>query len=262
MPVGCAVMKDGEKITDPNLSYKIGLYFPNKKPDEMVTKDASASSKWHGFGNLPRANKTKHFLGMTVTDRNNNRPEETVYFPVKDLQLDNPEIPFNLVGGYESANPYDYSKIISEQLKRVLGNAVTYDNKTSPILPLGACSHGVKRDQYDLTQYSDPIMQVSAFAGKLGESANIDALKQKQSLKEGSMRLKAVDCFVLAKEAGPSSWSKVIGTPRPVLEGEGCLFLQSPMGIVIYDKPQIEKYNIKKEFLETYVKARMCPDAK
>jgi hypothetical protein len=260
VPVGCAIQKNGEKITDPNLAYKVGLYFPNKMPDTMDAKVATASSKWHGYGNLPRANKTKHFLGITLIDKQNNRPTETVYFPVKDLEPDSQDSLLRLVGDYVPSGNYNMEESSSPEateFARLFG--MKPDNKKTPILPAASCAQGVKRPDYDLSQFEDLVMttaQISEMVGNLG----VESLKQNRS-QAMTNKPKAISCFVPVKEARKNQWKTPVGTPKPVLEGEGCLFLQSSDGFVIFDQAQIAKYNIKKESLERYVKARMCADA-
>jgi hypothetical protein len=265
MPVGCAVRRKGRKVSDPGLSYQIGLYDSEKMPDRMETKSAPAASKWHGFGHLPRAKKTNYFLGMAVTNRETKRTEGPVYFPVRDLLIegDASSVSLNLVGPYVSSGLYNMGGSIPQVLQDLAAlGGINFSNETTPILPAAACSSGHIHDKYDLSKYNDPIIRLGDAVGSVGESQNIDVLKQNRSLTAEKIKPKTVECFVMVKEADRNNWGKSVGTPQAVLEGEGCLFLQSKIGFVIYDRAQIEKYNIKKDFLETYVKARMCLEAK
>lgn len=263
MPVGCALMKNGRKLRNPKYSFKVGLYNSDKKPEKMPTKPASSSSKWHGYGHLGRVGKTDHLLGMVVTDVERNESFATFYFPVKDLGVDTQEAMLSLVGGYESAGSFDMAGSFPKQAgdfgQEISG--ITVDNKKTPILPLAACDQGTIRPEYDPRQSDDPWAMVFVFGSAVGKIADIDQLKTNSSQRE-KKKPKNISCFVLAREAAKEKSDKIFGKPRPVVEGEGCLILQSPEGFVIYDQQAIRQKNIKKEYLEAYVQARFCPDAK
>lgn len=253
VPVGCVIAKNGQKITNPNHTYKIGLYTADKKPDSMATRQASPSSKWHGFGHLARLNKSDHLLGITVTNQENNQSEGQVYFPVKDLKPVSQEVMLNLVGGYQPSGNFPMETAWPNQdLLVSLGIIQKLDNKKSPIVPLTVCENGVRRKEYDMSQTPDLLSKIGEFAKQFGAGGDMDLTPK--------YKPKKVECFVFVKEAAKEKWDRPIGTPKPVLEGEGCLFLQSSEGFFIYDQDAVKKNNINKEVLESYVKARLCTD--
>lgn len=260
VPVGCVIAKNGQKITNPNHTYKIGLYTADKKPDSMATRQASPSSKWHAYGHLSRLNKSDYLLGITVTNRENNQSEGSVYFPVKDLKPVSQDVTLNLVGEYRpSANFPMETAWPNHQMMADLGLIQPLDNKESPIVPLTVCENGVKRKEYDMSQTPDLLSMGGVIAKQLGTVVDVPLFKMNMELKE-THKPKQVQCFVFVKEAAKEKWDKPIGTPKPVLEGEGCLFLQSSEGFFIYDQDAVKKNNINKEVLESYVKARLCTD--
>lgn len=260
VPVGCVIAKNGQKITSPNNTYKIGLYTSDKKHDSMATRQASQSSKWHGFGHLARLNKSDHLLGITVTNRDSNQSQGPAYFPVKDLKPVSQEVMLNLVGGYRPSGNFPMETAWpNQQMMADLGLIQQLNNKTSPIVPLTVCENGVKRREYDMSQTPDLLSMGAVIAKELGTVVDVPLFKMNLELK-ATYKPKEVQCFVLVKEAAKEKFDKPIGTPKPVLEGEGCLFLQSSEGFFIYDQDAVKKNNINKEVLESYVKARLCPD--
>jgi hypothetical protein len=260
VPVGCGIAKNGQKVTNPNHTYKMGLYHQDKKPDSMVTRQASPSSRWHGYGHLPRLNKSDHLLGITVTNQEDNLSEGPIYFPVKDLKPISQEAMLNLVGGYRPSGNFPMETAWPNQQMMVdLGLIQPLDNKTSPIVPLTVCENGVRRKEYDMSQTPGLLAMGGVIAKQLGTVVDSPILKMNMDLKP-THKPKEAKCFVFAKEAAKEKWDKPIGTPKPVLEGEGCLILQSSEGFFIYDRDAVKKNNLNKEVLESYVNARLCSD--
>ena len=247
-PVGCVVKQDESKFENDFYDLDIKLYSPSKNVEELDTRPAVPSSKWHGFAHLPREGKTKHSLGMILTDKRSGESYGPLLFPVNKLTSSSDEFTLNLVGFYV---PNTVHSIETPD------NPVPTGNLDTPILPASFCSDGMIRDSVDMSQYKDIIAVGGSIFGRVIESITGDQIVPSRKLLVNTEPTKKISCFGLAKEAGPSSYSKTIRT-QPVLEGSGCLFLQSKDGRVVYDQKTIIRYNIKREFLETYVLQNQC----
>jgi hypothetical protein len=115
------------------------------------------------------------------------------------------------------------------------------------------------RDQWDWDQYTDPRVKYGKIFAPFVEGLLGQQVLSDRKLAANATVTKEMKCFVMAKGGSREYHQEVVSTAY-VLEGEGCYFLQSPSGQVVYDQEQIAKYNINKEHLEAYVKAHMCPE--
>jgi hypothetical protein len=259
IPVGCGVKKENKKFISPYFSYKMKLISPAKKYEAIENLQAAESSQWHAYGKLPRTGKTKHLLGMVLIDSRSGKSHGPLTFPVSGLtpssdaatlNLIDEIMPSGLMSLYDPVNDGDLQ--LPDFLK-----ALSPNNRDTPILPASLCDNGVRRNRFDLSQFSDPIIQIGMLGAPIAERATGKQLLSNTDLDGKRKPTKNVSCFHMAKQAAPESYTNSINQDY-VIEGEGCLFLQSKDGYIIFDRNDLEKYNIKRPFLETYVKARMC----
>ena len=248
-PVGCVVKQGESKFENDSYDLDIKLYAPNKNVEEIDTRPAPLSSKWHRFAHLLKEGKTKHSFGMVLTDKRSGEVYGPLLFPVNKLTSSSEEATLNLVGSYV---PNTVHSIETPD------NPARSNNLDTPILPAAICSDGMIRESVDMSQYKDIVAVGGSFIGKFIQGITKEQIVPSEKVLVNSKPTREVACFILAKEAGPSSYSKTIRT-QPVLEGAGCFILQSKEGRVVYDQKTINKYNIKREFLETYVLKNRCP---
>ena len=255
--VGCVIELNGSKLSEEKYESKIGLYSSARQPESLATRKAPPNSKWHGFGHLPRAGQTEKLLGMTITNTGNDETYGPLYFPVNQLGVDSDEALFNLVGGYVTSGGANLASGIADFFARM-----NVSPENTPILPEAYCDAGRIRNQWDPQQYDDVRAKVGGATGSILRDLKIfkdDVVADPNLTKPESIKpTRDVTCFILAKLAAKDDLVKILKT-EPVLEGSGCFLLQSKQdGTIVYDRPSIEKYNISKKYLQTYVLSHLC----
>jgi hypothetical protein len=248
VPVGCVVERGESQFEDSLYDLDMKLYSPSKNVEEIDIRPSISNTKWQRFAHLPRAGKTKHSFGMVLTDKRSGESYGPLLFPVTKLTSSSDEVTLNLVGSYV---PNAVHSIETQD------NPLNQKNIDTPILPAAICSDGMIRESVDMNQYKDIVAVGGAIIGKVIQGIANKDIVPSEKIEVNSKPTRAVRCFGIAKEAGPNSYSETIRT-QPVLEGGGCFILQSEQGVVVYDQKTINKYNIKREFLETYVLKNQC----
>ena len=252
-PVGCALMKDDAKVRDAYLTLKLGLFKQDGEQLLFDTKEAPQESQWHYYGHLNRQNTRDLYLGITVTDQRNGKSSKPIKFPVTDLkpsQGNEDEIALNLAGGYVSEKRHNVDGTVS-------------NNIDTPFLPKAYCMPGgVLRREVDVTQYKNQIVSVGRRIAEFIDGTGIlgsNQLAPSKKLQDGRPP-KDSGCFSCAKQADPERWDQTV-RESAVIEAEGCLFLQSSTGILIYGAEQRKTYNINREYLAKFVKAHQCANS-
>jgi hypothetical protein len=258
VPVGCMIELNGRKLSEDTYESKIGLYSSAKQPDFLATRKASAKSKWHGFGHLPRAGQTEKLLGMTITNKDSDETYGPLYFPVNRLGVESDEALFNLVGGYVTSGGANLDSGVADFFA---SRNVSPEN--TPILPEAYCDAGRIRAQWDPQQYDDVRAKIGGVTGLILRDLKIvrdDVVADPNLTKPESIKpTRDITCFILAKLAAKDDLVKILKT-EPVLEGGGCFLLQSKQeGTIVFDRPSIARFNISKKYLQTYVLSHLCP---